>query len=168
VFFTRKVMCLPLGQPPAGINTAIPATATGTERQKVESVTQSATCAACHSFINPFGFMQENYDALGRWRTTDNGFPIDPSISVSFLDEGPLTTSTPVAALKGFTGSMRFKQCFVRQLYRFYTGRDEIPADDPLLRKMFFGFATNDEQAIVELLRVLGTSSSFSQRSEAP
>jgi hypothetical protein len=33
---------------------------------------------------------------------------------------------------------------------------------------MFFGFANNDAQAIVELLRVLATSSSFSQRSEAP
>ena len=112
--------------------------------------------------------MQENYDAIGRWRTTDQGLPIDASISVSFLDEGPLTTSTPVDALKGFTGSMRFKQCFVRQLFRFYMGRDELPADDPVLRQMFFGFATNDEQDIVQLLRVLATSSGFSQRTEAP
>jgi len=168
VFFTRKVMCLPLGQPPANVDTSIPATATGTERQKVEGVTQAGTCAACHSFINPFGFMQENYDAIGRWRTTDQGLPIDASISVNFLDEGPLTTSTPVDALKGFTGSMRFKQCFVRQLFRFYMGRDELPADDPVLRQMFFGFATNDAQDIVQLLRVLATSSAFSQRTEAP
>jgi hypothetical protein len=73
-----------------------------------------------------------------------------------------------VDALKGFTKSLRFKQCFVRQIFRFYTGRDEIPSDDPVLREMFFGFANNDEQAIVKLLRVLATSSSFSQRSETP
>jgi hypothetical protein len=79
-----------------------------------------------------------------------------------------LTTSTPVDALKGFTGSMRFKQCFVRQLFRFYMGRDELPADDPVLRQMFFGFATNDAQDVVQLLRVLATSSGFSQRTEAP
>ncbi len=36
---------------------------------------------------------------------------------------------------------MRFKQCFVRQLFRFYMGRDETPGDDPVLRQMFFGFA---------------------------
>ena len=112
--------------------------------------------------------MQENYDAIGRWRTTDQGLPIDASISVSYLDEGPLATSTPVDALKGFTGSMRFKQCFVRQVFRFYMGRDEVPADDPVLRQMFFGFATNDAQDIVQLLRVLATSSGFSQRTEAP
>jgi hypothetical protein len=33
---------------------------------------------------------------------------------------------------------------------------------------MFFGFATNDAQDIVQLLRVLATSSGFSQRTEAP
>jgi hypothetical protein len=168
VFFTRKVMCMPLGQPPQGVNTTIPADVTGTERQRVESVTKAGACPACHSVINPFGFMQENFDPLGRWRTLDNGFPIDPSVSVDFLDEGPFTASNPVDALKGFTSSMRFKQCFVRQLFRFYTGRDEIAADDPVLRQMFFGFANNDEQAIVQLLRVLATSTSFSQRSETP
>ena len=168
VFFTRKVMCMPLGQPPAGVNTAIPATAMGTERQKVESVTQTGACPACHQVINPFGFMQENFDPLGRWRTLDNGLPIDPSVSVNFLDEGPFTASTPVEALKGFTNSLRFKQCFVRQMFRFYTGRDETAADDPVLRQMFFGFANNDEQAVVQLLRVLATSTSFSQRSETP
>ena len=168
VFFTRKVMCMPLGQPPQGVNTTIPSDATGTERQKVEAVTKTGACPACHQVINPFGFMQENFDPLGRWRTTDNGLPVDASISVDFLDEGPFTASTPVDALKGFTKSLRFKQCFVRQMFRFYTGRDEVAADDPVLRDMFFGFANNDEQAIVKLLRVLATSSSFSQRSETP
>jgi len=168
VFFTRKVMCMPLGQPPQGVNTTIPADVTGTERQRVETVTATGACPACHTVINPFGFMQENFDPLGRWRTKDNGMPIDPSISVSFLDEGPFTASTPVEALKGFTGSLRFKQCFVRQMFRFYTGRDETAADDPMLRQMFFGFANNDTQAVIDLLRVLATSTSFSQRTETP
>jgi hypothetical protein len=53
-------------------------------------------------------------------------------------------------------------------MFRFYTGRDETAADDPVLRQMFFGFANNDEQAVVQLLRVLATSTSFSQRSETP
>jgi hypothetical protein len=168
VFFTRKVMCLPLGLPPAGADTTLPSTAGATERQKIESVTNAPKCAACHAIINPFGFMQENYDAIGRWRMTDEGLPIDASISVDFLDEGHLSADAPVSALRGLTSSLLFKQCFVRQLFRFYTGRDEAPGDDPLLRRMFFGFADGDGQAMVNLLRVLGSSSSFSQRREAP
>ncbi len=167
VFFTRKVMCLPLGVP-QDVDTTIPANLDGTERQKIESLTTPAKCAGCHAYINPFGFMQENYDAIGRFRTEDNGLPIDASISVDFLDEGTLTTNSPVDALKGFTRSKRFQQCFARQLFRFYTGRNEEPSDDPVLRQMFFEFANEDEQDIVGLLRVLAGSSTFSRRSEAP
>jgi hypothetical protein len=168
VFFTRKVMCLPLGVPPEDVDTTVPATPGATERQRIEGATQSPRCQGCHAFINPFGFMQENYDAIGRWRTTDEGLPIDADISVDFLDEGPFTASSPVEALRGFTDSLRFQQCFARQLFRFYMGRDEEPGDDPVLRQMFFGFAHQDAQDIVLALRTLAGSPAFSQRSEAP
>jgi hypothetical protein len=168
VFFTRKVMCLPLGSPPPGVNTTLPDVKNATERQRVESATASPTCQGCHAYINPFGFMQENYDAMGRWRTTDQGMPINAGIQVSFLDEGPLDTHTPVDALKSLTASNRFQQCFARQLFRFYMGRDESAGDDPLLRQMFFGFANGGQQNIVDMLQTLARSGSFSQRLETP
>jgi hypothetical protein len=168
VFFTRKVMCLPLGAPPAGVDTTIPVDVMGTERQRIESVTAPARCGGCHNFINPFGFMQESYDAMGRYRTTDAGQPIDASISVSFLDEGPLQTRSTVDALRGLTRSLRFQQCFTRQLFRFYSGRDETASDDPLLRQLFFEFAQNDSQSIVTLLSHLVGAPSYSSRVEAP
>jgi Protein of unknown function (DUF1588)/Protein of unknown function (DUF1585) len=162
------VMCMPLGSPPPDVDTTIPPTAGATERQRIETVTLQPRCAACHAFINPFGFMQENFDAIGRFRTTDEGTPIDATISVDFLDEGKLTASTPVAALKGFTRSLRFQQCFARQLFRFYTGRDETAGDDPVLRRMFFDFADGDKQEILGMLHTLASSPFFSRRSEAP
>lgn len=167
VFFVRKVMCLPLGVPPPGVNTTLPMTTGVTERQKVEGATTAPLCQGCHAYINPFGFMQENYDAVGRWRTTDQGLPIDASMSVDFLDEGKLATSSPVEALRTLTSSMLFQQCFARQLFRFYMGRDEGAGDDPILRQMFFGFA-NQGQDIVALLHSMAGSSTFSQRSETP
>ena len=51
-----------------------------------------------------------------------------------------------------------FKQCFVRQLFRFYMGRNEEPFDDPLLRRMYVSFAENDEQDILRLVDVLAAS----------
>ncbi len=168
VFFTRKVMCLPLGAPPPGVNTSIPANVMGTERQRIESVTNEPRCLACHAFINPFGFMQENFDAMGQYRTMDAGQPIDASINVDFLDEGPLSVSSPIEALRSFTRSLRFQQCFTRQLFRFYSGRDETAADDPLLRQLFFEFAQNSTQDIVGMLRHLAAAPAFNSRSETP
>ena len=37
-------------------------------------------CASCHSQMDPIGFALDNFDAVGRWRTTaESGMPIDPS-----------------------------------------------------------------------------------------
>lgn len=168
VFFTRKVMCLPLGGVPADVDTKVPELAGQSERERIETATAAPRCQGCHASINPFGFMQENYDPIGRWRTQDQGKTIDPSISIGFLDEGPLITRSPVEALRALTSSARFQQCFVRQVFRFYMGRDELPGDDPTLRQMFFRFANGDAQNIAELLRTLASSSLISARRSTP
>ena len=36
-------------------------------------------CATCHKIMDPIGLALENFDAIGRWRTTDDGSPIDAS-----------------------------------------------------------------------------------------
>lgn len=38
---------------------------------------QNPTCASCHNRLDPLGFALENYDVLGKWRTTDAGLPLD-------------------------------------------------------------------------------------------
>jgi hypothetical protein len=87
---------------------------------------------------------------------------------VDFLDEGPVTTNSPVDALRAFTRSWRFQQCFARQLFRFYMGRDEAAGDDPILRQMFYDFAYDDEQDILRMLRTLASGPGFSSRVEIP
>jgi hypothetical protein len=36
-------------------------------------------CASCHARMDPLGLSLENFDAIGRWRTTDAGHAIDAS-----------------------------------------------------------------------------------------
>jgi hypothetical protein len=48
-------------------------------RQLLELHRQNPTCANCHAKMDPLGFALENYDAIGRWRTSDGPFPIDAS-----------------------------------------------------------------------------------------
>ena len=40
---------------------------------------QNAACAACHNMMDPIGLALENFDAVGVWRGTDSGAPVDPS-----------------------------------------------------------------------------------------
>ena len=46
-------------------------------RKQLEAHRKKAECAACHNLLDPLGFTMENYNAIGEWRLTDNGNPID-------------------------------------------------------------------------------------------
>lgn len=48
-------------------------------RQQMEEHRKNATCASCHSRMDPLGFGLENFNAIGGWRTQDGKFPIDAS-----------------------------------------------------------------------------------------
>jgi hypothetical protein len=48
-------------------------------RERMEAHRRDAVCAGCHKVMDPVGFALENFDAIGRWRTKDDGVAIDPS-----------------------------------------------------------------------------------------
>ena len=50
-----------------------------TLRERLELHRADPTCATCHNRIDPLGFALENYDVLGRWRTEEEGKPVDAS-----------------------------------------------------------------------------------------
>lgn len=50
-----------------------------TLREELELHRRDATCAACHDKIDPVGFGLENFDAIGRYRETEAGRPVDAS-----------------------------------------------------------------------------------------
>src|SRR5439155_16484989 len=46
-------------------------------RERLAMHRTDGACAGCHSLMDPVGFSLENFDAIGRWRTTEDGQPID-------------------------------------------------------------------------------------------
>ncbi len=52
---------------------------TASLRQQMEAHRANATCASCHSRMDPLGFGLENLDAVGAWRDLDGKFPVDAS-----------------------------------------------------------------------------------------
>lgn len=72
-----------LGTPPPPAPPGVPelekGELVGTLREQLEQHRANAACAACHKQMDPLGLALENYDAIGRWRTTDRGALIDAS-----------------------------------------------------------------------------------------
>lgn len=46
-------------------------------RERLELHRTKPECASCHQKMDPLGFGLENFDPIGRWRTQDEGRPVD-------------------------------------------------------------------------------------------
>jgi uncharacterized protein DUF1592/uncharacterized protein DUF1588/uncharacterized protein DUF1587/uncharacterized protein DUF1585/uncharacterized protein DUF1595/cytochrome c len=46
-------------------------------RERLEKHRTKPECASCHQKMDPLGFGLENFDPIGRWRTLDEGRPVD-------------------------------------------------------------------------------------------
>lgn len=105
-----------------------------TLRQKLEAHKRNATCASCHTRIDPLGFPLERYDSVGRYRTKyADGNPVD--------DEGILADKTQIA---GINGLLKYLQTQDKQVLRtvafkmtgYALGRTVQPSDEVLIERM--------------------------------
>jgi hypothetical protein len=104
-----------------------------TIRQQLEMHRKVEPCASCHKIMDPIGFSLENFDAVGRWRLTDNGNPIDAAgqlVDGSKLDG--------VASLR--QALMKYSPQFVRviteKMMIYALGRGTEYYDMPLIRSI--------------------------------
>lgn len=80
VFVARGVLGIGLRPPPEAFTPlAEDLHPTLTTRERVLLQTKPAACQSCHGVVNPLGFTLEKFDAVGRFRTQDNGRPVDAS-----------------------------------------------------------------------------------------
>ncbi|MDF1850685.1 MAG: DUF1592 domain-containing protein [Verrucomicrobiales bacterium] len=122
VFLTKNIVGLPLKPPPEAIefeDSKFPPNLT--MREKVTEMTRAKACMACHSMINPLGFSLEKYDAIGRWRTEDQGKPIDDD-SVLRTDYGnQIDIKGPRDVAEYAANSPAAHAAFIRQLFHHAT-----------------------------------------------
>ena len=102
-----------------------------TTREQVERHRADPSCASCHARIDPLGFALENLDAIGRWRTEDEGEAIDPS--------GSLPSGEKFSGLKGLRDLLlsrpdRFARATVERLMTYALGRELDARDQPAVR----------------------------------
>ena len=102
-------------------------------RERLAEHRRNAECATCHNLMDPVGFSLENFDAVGRWRTLEEGRPIDVS--------GGLPDGTKVAGVaeleKALLGRPEvFAGTLAEKLLTFSLGRGVETYDAPAIRKI--------------------------------
>ncbi len=123
-FILQNLLCLTPPPPPPGVITTLPQDPNTTARQKMEQHRKNPSCAACHALFDPLGFGLEHFDAIGKYRTTDNGLPID---STGTLDGVAFDGAAQLGA--ALRQNVRATSCMVRNFYRNANGRAEDDVD---------------------------------------
>lgn len=84
LYILTKFLGMQADPPPANVPplSDAPDDRAGSMRERLEAHTANRMCANCHVRFDPMGLALENFDAVGRWRTTDSGVTIDASGSL--------------------------------------------------------------------------------------
>jgi len=110
-------------------------------RERLEQHRQNPACASCHVRMDPLGFALENFDATGKWRTMEDGVPVDASAA---LPDG--TKFEGVAGLRKLLLSHpeQFAGTFSEKLLTYALGREVEYYDLPAVRKITREAAASD------------------------
>src|SRR5262249_11903893 len=117
-------------------------------------------CAGCHKLMDPVGFALENFDAVGSWRTFEEGKPVD---ATGGLPDG--STFEGVAGLEQalLRRPERFVGTLTEKLLTFALGRGLEYSDAPAIRKIVRD-ARAEDYRFSALIVGIATSTPFQMR----
>ncbi|GAB4557391.1 MAG: DUF1588 domain-containing protein [Haliangiales bacterium] len=164
VFVQRQILCTQLPDPPANIDTELPAPSDEliTTRDRVEHHTSSDYCASCHRLINPTGFAFEHYDAIGGWRDDEDGHQLDTTGTLSMSGQ-TLEFADAIDLSAALATNPQAQRCYLNQWFRYAYGRQETNTDVCTLNEIDVALQNNGYN-IKELLVSLTQTQSFRYR----
>ncbi len=128
-----------------------------TEREKMEYRLADPVCSACHHVIDPFGLVLYEFDALGRYRTTDpEGRPLDSNVTL--VDGTELSSARELAEHLAHSGE--FSECLARSMLMLAVQDAPGPSEGCLLDD----FDATD-RSFEDLVLELAASGALSERS---
>ena len=96
-------------------------------RERMEIHRTDPKCASCHLQMDALGFSLENFDAVGRWRTLDGVFPVEPA---GELPGGrPFADIRELKKLLGSSASKKFAKTLIENMLTYALGRGLEPSD---------------------------------------
>ena len=112
-----------------------------TMRERLAAHRANPVCASCHATMDPIGFGLENFDAVGAWRQSDSGAPIDASGTLpnGAAFEGPAELRAALLARPE-----AFVRALTVKLATYALGRGVEPFDAPAIRAILAEAADRD------------------------
>ena len=127
-----------------------------TLREKLESHKRNATCASCHTRIDPLGFPLEGFDSTGRVRRTY-------ADGKAIWDTGTLANKAEIVGAQGLLDYLKsngdqVKRTLASKLVGYALGRAVQASDLPLIVKM------TSDATLSDMLAEVAASKQFRNR----
>jgi len=168
-----KLLCQTIPEPPAALQDVFPLLPDDpnlTAKELIALHQVEPVCAGCHTYIDPLGLLFENFDAIGRHRTSYSAGAIVESSAelVPLVDDGSDlsgTLSDALALSRTLAESDRARACYADHLFRFGLLREVTQADQCAFDHMIAQFYRGD-LSLKALFRSLVLSPAFRLRSK--
>jgi len=147
--------------PPAGVpelEESGTADDSATLREQLELHRQSATCASCHRVMDQLGFGLDDFDAVGKYRSTDAGKPIDASGALP--DGRSFNGGVELSKMLGRTETDAFARTLIQRLLTFALGRELTP-DDRCTVDEIAARAKDNQYRLADIVSDVATSRPF-------
>ena len=161
----ENLLGTPPPPPPPGVEVKLdqppePGAAATTLRQRLEQHRANPSCGACHGVIDPIGIALENFDAIGKWRDTAEGQPVD---AVTALWDGtPLHGAADLRKALLARGP-EFVEAAAEKLLAYGLGRKVEYYDMPAVRAIV-GNARARNYRLKDLIKGVALTPAFRQR----
>lgn len=118
VFVREQILCDEVPAPMQGVDTSLKeADANLPLRERLAEHRTNPACASCHALFDPIGLAFEEFDGMGRYRSTEAGKAIKTS---GTIDDEPFSDPRGLAAF--VSRQPRTATCLAKQLLTFATG----------------------------------------------
>jgi hypothetical protein len=166
VFISRQLVCNEVPPPPDDIPPLASVEPGQTTRETIEALTEQpgTSCEGCHaSYINPFGFALEGYDATGAVRDDDHGYAIDTS-SILWVGRESYKVDDAVEMTELLAELPAVHRCYAGHWVSFLIGRAPDAAHDEEALRAAAARSLEQTGSLRQLLFDLVTSEAFLTR----
>jgi len=165
VFIATRLLCKELPPPdPKAVGATIVESSTRTNRESVELLTGKGTCGeTCHGLLlNPLGYAFENYDAIGKYRTTDRNKTINAADSY-ILDKQLRSFKNGVELSQLLAETKETHACYVQNMMSYLNSR-ELAAEEKVVVDYYARLSRAGMVSLRDLELTIVTSDAFLNR----
>jgi hypothetical protein len=160
----NQVLCVPIAPPanfmPPPVEDVAPNIPNRTRFEK--STMREPSCSGCHTRINMPGFAFENFDAVGAWRDTDAGQPVNAAGVFPFA-AGDYSFKNGVDFSKAIATSQEARDCFTRQFLQYSLRRPLLDSEAGSVKTISEAFAASGYD-LKELMVATAKTRAFTYR----